>query len=50
MTHGYFIYLFGIGPLSGLPLCWFAYEGDALEWVAQHGTETYKLEIRPATP
>jgi len=48
MTHltGYYVLLLGRG--EGRPLCWFAYEADALEWVDQHGSPSYKLEIKPA--
>jgi len=46
VSTGYTVYLMGNGPLSGLPLCWFAYEGDALEFVNNHGSPTYRLEIK----
>lgn len=50
MTHGHFVFLDGNGPLRGLPICWFAYEEDALAWATEHGSESYALIVKPATP
>lgn len=48
--HGYNVYLAGNGPLKDLPLAWFAYEEDALNYAASISHDGYACTTKKVLP